>query len=292
MTRQAYIDRDRNLLIFWSPKCACSAIVKWWYHNIVGETLAAKGLPLSLERRWLHQHGYQVPYTAFKRIDFGQFLKIAVCRHPFDRAVSGYIDKFVGRNKRKVDRYETLDGFAADFWRDVRGVSPEDAPARYDGLSFLEFLRAIETRIAERGEGEPVLNPHWNTQAPFSLNGATYDRICDVSDLEEVFADLNARFGFSHLPPVIRTTDYGDFDGAALWDVSSLDLARSARPLNRENFRSPETEAIIRNAYDIDFRTFGYDSMKAKSLTHRVPRRRVDAPLRPRRRQKAVAGTG
>jgi hypothetical protein len=260
MTRQAYVDRGRKLMIFWSPKCGCSAIARWWWTGPLGRTLDETE-PLGDARRWMRENGCRVKYSEMRPADFPHYRKIAVSRHPFDRAVSGFIDKFVGRQQHKrILGYDRLTPFAQQFWREVRAVSEADAPRLYDGLSFVEFLDAVNEVVFRCAAGEPNLNHHWNTQVPLALlpRAPFYDSVHDISALGELFASLNNEFGFSLVPGVENATDYGAFDGRCLAEASSLDLARDGRSLSRENFRSPMTDAMVLRAYDIDFVTFGY----------------------------------
>lgn len=259
MTRQAYVDDDRKLLIFWSPKCGCSAIVEWWYAGPVGKAADEEEVPRAKARHWLHSQGYERRLKQLARLDLPAFHKIVIARHPFDRAVSAYIDKFVGRHGRWKDEYQKLEGFAAEFWRQIRGVDLTDHQDSYDGLTFLEFLEAINERVLSRGDSEPKLNSHWNTQVPFAFDMAPpYDDVYDIQELTGALSKINDIYGFTYVPGVRRSIDYGSFDGQFAGDISSLTLAREGRRLNRRNFYSAETEKMIRSAYDIDFRTFSY----------------------------------
>jgi hypothetical protein len=58
-------------------------------------------------------------------------------RDPFSRAVSAYLDKFVGINRRKHIDSSTLVSFALNFWKKHFGEK------QYKGITFEEFLEVV-----------------------------------------------------------------------------------------------------------------------------------------------------
>lgn len=205
MTRQAYVDRKNNLMIFWSQKCGCSSLVDWFAFNPAGlsmeEVYPSRG---QSPRPYLHKNGFLVN-RPWATEDLPAIRKIVFSRDPFSRAVSVFYDKFIGRHERVIDDANKMKPFALRFWDEYfRGD--------YRGLSFVEYLSVVRDRVAARAPGKaPDLNGHLNTQAPFPDEAPAnlYDETYDITKMSDVLEGLNRDYGYSVSPSVRRVTNYG-----------------------------------------------------------------------------------
>jgi hypothetical protein len=264
LTKTAYVDRKNNLMVFWTPKVGCSSLVDWFARNPGGLTqeqaYGIPGAPLH-PRRWLAENGFEVQ-EPWKNEILSDFRKIVFYRDPFSRAVSAYLDKFVGINKRKHLNSSTLEGFALNFWTKHFGEEP------YTGITFEEFLEVVRDQIAARAPTTSAdLDTHWNTQALFpdetDVTGL-YNEVYNISEMSRVLTELNASYGYDNSPSRRRSMKYSEFDGNYYGDVASVTLADRVGTFHQDNFRNPKTEMLVQEAYARDYEFFDLNPAPAK----------------------------
>lgn len=201
MTRQAYVDSNSNLLLFWSVKCARTTIAYWWYTAPAGWAEDKLGDSQTNTRQRLRRQDYEVRLEKLIWMDLSAFHKLAISRHPFDPIVIAYADKPVGRKSEKINSFGALKPFAADFWRKCRSVGADEAALGYDGLTCVEFFQASAKRISVRGSKEPKLNRHWSTQVPFAIESRPpYDEVHEIGEFTSALAGMNAAYDLSFMP--------------------------------------------------------------------------------------------
>jgi hypothetical protein len=254
--RNAYWDTNRGLLVFWVQKSACTAVSHWFGRGVLGVRHMSGG-----PRAWLIANGYRHDADAALRLLIQKAEhSIAFVRHPLDRLISSYANKFVTYYGEPIASFDKLEIFAKALYCKVRAVDEEEAVRDYRGLTFLEFLHAIETICTAAGQREPDLDFHFNRQYPalFAKRGALPHEIVDVDHLSEAFARINQRYGISFVPARFNETRYMSTRAGCNIDVSSLELASGAKPLSREGFISSETIALARQAHGPDYEAFGF----------------------------------
>jgi hypothetical protein len=93
-----------------------------------------------------------------------------------------------------IDSFEKLEIFAKALYCKVKAVDEEEAKHHYRGLTFLEFLRAIENVCKAAGRQEPELDFHFNRQYPalFAKRGTLPHEIVDVAHLKRPWLELTS----------------------------------------------------------------------------------------------------
>jgi hypothetical protein len=257
--RNAYWDAQRRLLVFWVPKSACTVVAHWYARGLLGLGKVDGG-----PRAWLIKNGHNLRYP--EALDVArqhQAHSIAFIRHPFDRLISAYLNKFVVFKDEPLDRFEKLELFAQRLYCKIKGLKPGKAAESYQGISFLELLHEIDRHISAAGSSESDLNGHINTQYPTMYRDAGYkpDEIFDIADLNQSLAILNQRYSCSYIPPArSNATTYSKWSGEYLADISSKVLARERIPVSKEGFASDATIKLARHAHAIDYQVFGFDN--------------------------------
>jgi hypothetical protein len=254
--RNAYWDKNRRLLIFWVQKSACTAVSHWFGRGVLGVRHMSGG-----PRAWLIANGYRHDANAALRLLIHQAEhSIAFVRHPFDRLISSYVNKFVTYYGEPIDSFDKLEIFAKTLYCKLKAVDEEEARRDYRGLTLLEFLRAIETICTAAGLRDPELDFHFNRQYPtlFAKRGALPQEVVDVNHLNDALVRINQRYGLSFFPPRSNETRYTSTRVGCNIDVSSLDLASGAKTLSREGFISSETIVLARHAHGPDYDAFGF----------------------------------
>jgi hypothetical protein len=239
------IDHQNKLLIYWSPKSACTSVYVWFsaFAGFVDEVL----------RSGPHRHRTLIfNKSAFcakgLETDPDELFAVKVLRNPYDRAVSIY-------------RHALVTGFADDDIRSAYGGKL----TREEGFSFQKFLDLV-VKV-----GFTKSNPHYRPQTMRRDLIRKADYVINISK-QDLFSELNAAVASRGMPPV----DLGKIN----W-LHSLESRRKARtqPVEGENLDFqpfdwsaargdkpfPTYEQLlthsakerIREIYGIDFETYG-----------------------------------
>lgn len=154
------------------------------------------------------------------------FLKWTVVRNPFTRALSGFLDK-VGRDE---PQFANVRGRIAQ----LRGVKP--AKVEHTSVTFEEFCHALKSF-----EKPHEFDPHWRPQAAHTCADILpYDHVAKLESLDESEGEIGRMLGLKNLS-----------------FTSQRPHATGANDRLAEHY-TPEAEAIIREVYADDFKTFGY----------------------------------
>ena len=256
--RNAYWDDGRKLLVFWTPKSACTAVSNWFARGLLGLQIP-KGSGGA--RAWLIDNGYRHrPESAVKLAKTQASHSIAFTRHPFDRLISAYVNKFVVFKDARLVRFDQLEEFAKQLYCRIRSVTPAAARRSYDGITFEEMLVAIDEACRTAGKREPDLNGHVNRQYPviFADHGVVPAEIVDIASMNDELDRINARYGVDYLPAKTNSTTYRGDGSSPLWNVKSADLAASGVPLSKQGFVTSDTIALARRSHAVDYEVFGY----------------------------------
>jgi len=272
MSRQAYVDHKKKLILFWSPKVACTSLVHWFTHGALGlePGYVKEKTPYKDARAWLKGEGYHVDHVIAKNmIERGGYQSVVVSRHPATRALSAYINKFVRYQNRQIDVPMKLEHFSKQAYKAWKGIPPRAVIKNYEGLSFIEFLTHIRDDVAKAREtkDEPQLNNHWNTQVPFRFLDwdFKYDHAFQLESFGKAIDWLNKEYGMAAPEARTNVTKYGTEAKPDAAHLSSVELSHHAEWLTPENFLTDEALDLIAEAYAIDYDYFGYDPKDVKA---------------------------
>ncbi|SMX45892.1 sulfotransferase family 2 domain-containing protein [Actibacterium lipolyticum] len=258
MTRQSYVLPEKNLVVFWTPKAACTTI---------STAICAKLLNLPQEefssetggmRGWLRRSDYwKSGADALKLTKEHGYHTIGLIREPYDRLISAYLNKFVRNKSRDLDTLETLEPFARVFYQNVilpRKGHTAESQVPYEGLTFTEFVNAVCERIEARGANEPRLDHHWNTQIPFSFKdaGFKFDELYTLKSADAFFERFGELTDSDIKNNKLNATHYQEASNENLCDVGSLELIKLPS-YSKKQFRSPELESMVKKAFEIDY---------------------------------------
>ena len=258
MTRQAYSLDAQKVMVFWSPKVACTSIA-----NAIGQ--AVFGIdPASLRgsgrgmRGWLGEKGVLMTSdAAVARCRDGGYASIALLRDPYDRLISAYLNKFAKYHATVIDDPSKMESFARSFYE--TDILPAQRAAGlalhpYPGLTFREFVTAVCARIETRGKAEPELDHHWNTQVPFSFRRLhfAYDQVFALDQADAFFARLGALTGTEIENQRVNTSRrHGIYDDD-LVDASSLEVGATG-VVSKLQFRNKGIAKRVRLAFKVDY---------------------------------------
>lgn len=160
----------------------------------------------------------------------------SVVRNPFVRILSGYLGKIEKRTP---------------VWRQFAGEHGLDADAPENELSFLDFLRIVETDCDETINGH--FKPQYlNLLMPFS-------RLSFIGRLEQI-GEVEKFLGRHGVPEIARKGSSANTSGRL------------------QEFYTPEAEAIVARKFADDFRLFGYSPKLSDVGNLLEPQWRSDGP--------------
>ncbi len=252
ITRQAYVLDDHELAVFWTPKAACTSIVHQLCFTVLEQDLAQLKAEEGGARGWLQRHGYwRIGEDARRICEDGGYTSIALLREPYDRLIGAYVNKFVRNRRTALHKIDDLEPFAREFFDTATGRGETD-------LTFRRFVEVVCDVIDGRGDAEPDLNHHWNTQVPFSFAEPPfgYDRLFGLSNAPRFFETLATLTGRPVENQVTNRTRYRQVDGPNVVDVARSDLlAAKAHP--KEAFEDERLRVRVATSFAIDYEMLG-----------------------------------
>lgn len=256
--RSAFVSHEHRLIIYWSPKCACTSLAHWMACGLLGMRDLRPGEVMG----WLVSNGYAVRGREFAEAP-PAYHSVAFTREPFSRAVSAYANKFVvkGNALRELGSpkpSDFLQRFAFKLHQEIARES-SSGQTSVNGISFLQFLGHINRKTATRGTREPVLNRHWNTQVSFwwVRQGRGVEETYDIGQFDHGIRALNERFGIEYWPRKANPTRYSD-SGQFVGDIGAFELARLGITPSSAQLASPLTIELASLAYGNDYDWLGY----------------------------------
>lgn len=263
MTRRAFLIREKKIVCFWSPKAGNTSLGQWLTRNLWTEEHAASGLEV---REFLEQSGRTIKglRRSARLVLQKGFESYALVRHPYTRATSAYVNKFLYNDGKAFDQFDKLEHYTQRFVQRQLGGPSDDA---YRGVSFIEYLKAVVNAVRSAdGAAEPNLNTHWNTQVPFLFREMElrYHRLIRLENIAEEIAELAERLEIVTPFPHHRSrpTD-AQADRTDLSEVSSLEIIGAGLVPTDDSLLTPQARALLDEAYAIDFIWLGYEHQRA-----------------------------
>lgn len=258
MTRQAYILEDHALVVFWTPKAACTTVAHEIASSILGKRKQDKPSTGQGDRAWLKENGFWRSGMAAKAAcETRGFRSIGLIRDPYDRLISAYLNKFVRRPRGDIRSVTDLEPFARSFYLNAflpsvpASVGGDGA---FRGLSFREFVLTVCRKIEERGLEEPMLDHHWNTQIPFSFleQAFKYDELFGLPSADAFFERLGELTGSAMKNSKHNRTKYVEQNDRPLQDMLSIHLI-GMQNIDSNSFGDAGLRDTVRRAFDVDY---------------------------------------
>jgi hypothetical protein len=238
---------EKKLILFWMHRCGSTASQLWFFRAALGRRMKGKGAS-ELAKTWYAEH--EELYRDLRAFYADpSFLKIAVIRNPFSRAVSAFS--------------VVTDTISGSQWRAVsRSIRNPDPDRRLTFLEFVEFLEQTDLATA---------NYHWRLQTAQDW----YDLgLADIQfvRLESLQADLDRMSGrLGMAAETIRrasATSRVETDLSGI-DVKALTRAEMARIFGRDHrgvirfpdyshFLDDSVRARLKKLYARDFAVLDY----------------------------------
>ena len=153
------VDNDNKTIFGWSAKCGCSHIKKLY------QFLAKK------KEQFIHkQEYYGSPFPE----SFEGYVIIIILRNPYERIVSGYLDKY------------SLGGHYYDWWK-------TDTPLTY--RNFVDEISKNTYKMIHRHHFTPQMSEDWGKFQKKLLNSGKPEKVL-VYDLAKIdYSYIEGRYG-------------------------------------------------------------------------------------------------
>ena len=252
MAGNSYVSHKHRLVVFWSPKCACTAVVDW-FCKIHGLS------DIPQKRKWLVDNGYLYNYRQSLHLvnDLG-YKSVQFTRDPYGRAVSAFLNKFYIYQNKPLVEMKQLEMFSREF---VTSYNSHINSVKnvFLGFSFIEYLQFVEYLMTKRN----VINHHWDTQLPRDVESRTRPTyIVKQESFNDDLGKVNTELCFeSYVPQKKNKTDapsgfINSIDDLA--NQNSLELIDQKIFVRKVNLLNNEAKILIEKIYAEDFSFFGY----------------------------------
>ena len=246
---RAYVSHEKKIVVLWSPKCACTSVVDWFYTGVLQ-------LDKKISKRvFLTENHLATAHQAKLYCENDGYKSVAVVRNPTSRSSSAYLNKFLYRNGKPISGYDGLETLSQTLYtqfKEYDNIETEE----YVGLSFYDYLRFIK----HIQKTHKKINDHWNIQ--FSEN-MEFDFLVKVEDFNTQLASVNDKLGISdYIPRRLNSTGNPGLDDLGEHEVvdktSSVKLLNDNLFVTKRNILSEDCMELIKQIYSIDFEKFGY----------------------------------
>jgi hypothetical protein len=279
MARTAYVIADKKVLVFCSWKAGSTSMADWLADVLeIGYAPRRPDLsPSVIERHKRRALEAAIPVTepaeSLRLIREDGFTDFVMTRNPYRRAVSAFVEKFVFYENQRgpLTSLSSLKGFSRKAFlgeMERQGRSSDESDYEGDdfaGLSFVEFLQYIRHKAQNPSDatGEPDLNRHWNLQVPycFDREDFNYSNVIRLERAAEDIVPLTQALKTDVPFPHSRRQKAEGFSVVSDQDLSgakSVHLIGARTIPSAKALLNEETIALIREAYEIDFRKLGY----------------------------------
>lgn len=269
MTGRAFVDHQKKLVAFWTPKCACTAVAYWFAEGVLIDNENKCDTPQ--KREWLAENGYKFNYhEACRLVNKSNYSSVFFTRHPASRLVSCYLNKFVIYQGKKLTQANLLESFARNLAMLIYQNKGWDFE-KYRGIRFIDFVEYLEATIVKNEEFTPV-DPHWDTQLSRKgqkIKNPDFDFIVHQESFNEDLIGVNQKFGIDLIPPKLNISVLNKAKNMSDENMSSLfsvDLASSDLKLDKHNFLDENILDKLKQIYQVDYDYFKYDPFDLKFI--------------------------
>ena len=248
MSHQGYIDRQKQLVWFWAPKCGATTLLKLLKMN-----------EYNLNRGHI-PHSSSPFNECLQYIQDYNFSSIVFCRNPITRIISCFINKFVLYKNKPIYYRQDLENFSREFFdifRKEKGFPQQEDRVLITFEDFLDIVSIIFQR--QDNSNNRTVNHHWDTQVSPALLSLIYDYIVPMEDFQDSIQYVASIFGVQVGNIHANKTNYtNQITSEYLGAIPSFFIDRSQ--LRIENFLTENNKRKIKNLYLHDFEMFGYNT--------------------------------
>ncbi|MCL2926475.1 MAG: sulfotransferase family protein [Trichodesmium sp. MAG_R01] len=245
-----YVSHDKKIVAFWTPKCACTAVVLWFYYNVLGHKHAKQD-----PRILLNKNKHLISFEDGKHLaENEKYTAIGFVRDPITRSASAFLSKFLyGYSGKTMLTFDSLESFAKDLFKQYKQHN-KIKDKEYFGFSFYDYLNIVY-HLQNTGAR---INPHWNVQFSGDID---FDFLVRVESFTKDLKNVNQTLGLgNYIPPEInKLKPLGCHKCEKMVDKEpSVKLLQDKLIVDKKSILSDECIGLIKKIYLIDFEKFNY----------------------------------
>jgi hypothetical protein len=224
------VDKGRKFAIGWSAKCGCTHLKRIWLHMRTGQDIQT------------NVHKY-IPFARLPRDTRGYTILI-VGRNPYDRLVSGFLDKYSKPGK-------------------FRNMWPKQVPLTFE--RFVHVLAHSDWNTVERHHFAP------QTQDGFNITALQQARRVVVNDLNSIDYKLIEQAFHKRIPPdmitwrgshVRPTQNITNCSRASIRPIDQLDKAT----LDAADLYTSQLQQLVAHTFRHDLAFFAKHGIRYRPL--------------------------
>ena len=228
---QYYILDEKKLIIFWSPKCGCSTM-----KHILATYLKLDSYKISTNTHWnamdIHKNKDLLSKSNkrdIKKIDIYKTYDIVMLvRNPYERLVSGFLNKYVPEHGEKILNCDSFHDFCHLISKDRKILSKD-------------ILHHIDNQTS--GLGWEFYNELQKPSVKYALDTSNVNDIAKIlgMNIQDKHFNYNKK---KYVKDIKTNQNLGSLKYDKLKNISSI---------NYSNFYNHDIEKLVYNIYKDDF---------------------------------------
>tara|TARA_B110000046_G_scaffold52102_1_gene58149 strand:- start:25670 stop:26413 length:744 start_codon:yes stop_codon:yes gene_type:complete len=233
--RLPLIDRERKVIMDWSPKAGCTIVIKMFYKRM---DLLETALQTD---EWVHEyrmfHFFKNNPTQKEDFQNPEFYKLKVVRNPYSRVVSSYLHT-IRNNSMHQPVKKVLRRWSANI----------------TFKKYLDFLEKIDLREAD---------PHYAFQVKhFEEQGFKYDKIVKLENLHQGIQEINLEKGIGYDLSGISSPHHVDKNESLTMEAFNKRYSKIKDNVPAyNNFYNEELIEQVRSIYKLDLEMYNYEEV-------------------------------
>lgn len=226
-------------------------VFKWYKYRFANHELERIKFYNPYLRRFVKIYRKATYSKIKKHLRDPDFIRIAVTRNPYDRLVSGFVDKFCGKDLRRPWVQQVI--------KQANTYGNESN----NGITFSQFVDYLYARNLRD------VNGHWRNQT-YIFYGVELDQIIDLKDMSSKLPELSKSLGIETniaFKKRRQSNNYSKGKNSQLpenaYDISNKKLIKlkneSGSFPDKKAFYNTEIKQKVREIYKDDFEMLNYD---------------------------------